>query len=86
MLCNAATYEQLMDEAYKNQAGDDMDPSTHARAKEHVTLVSLNVDGKLLARVTAKHLVRNSLYARGPSFADYAALPQGIDSGLMPAA
>jgi hypothetical protein len=83
---NAATYDQLMDAAYKNQAGDDMDPSTHARAKEHVTNISLNVDGKLLARVAAKHLVRNSLYARGPSFADYAALPQGIDSGLMPAA
>jgi hypothetical protein len=64
---------------------DSTDPSIHAHSKIlHVTLNSVtHLDGKVLARNTAKHLVRANMYPRGPSFADYGALPQGADSGMM---
>ena len=61
---------------------DSTDPSQKAHEKEHTTHVSLNVDGKVLSRVVLKHAVRGSMYARGPSFFDGGALPQGVDSGL----
>jgi hypothetical protein len=82
---NAATYDTLMDEAYKNQKGDDMDPSTHAHAKEHVTNVTLNVDGKKVAQVVQKHIVRRNQYVFGPSGYDGAAMPSGVDHGMAAA-
>ena len=63
---------------------DSTDPSIHAHSKVlHVTLNSVtHLDGKVLARNTAKHLVRANMYPRGPGFPDFSALPQGVDSGM----
>jgi hypothetical protein len=71
-----------LDASYKAQQGDDMDPSVHAHGKEIHTHVALHVDGKRVAQVVQKHVVRRNQFVYGPSGYDGSAMPSGVDHGL----
>ena len=49
----------------------------------HVT--QLNIDGKKVAQVVQKHIVRRNQYVYGPSSFDGAAIPSGVDRGMASA-
>jgi hypothetical protein len=64
---------------------DSTDPSQKAHAKEHVTNVTINLDGKKIAQSVTRRQVRNNMYVYGPSSFDGSALPSGVDHGMASA-
>jgi hypothetical protein len=75
-----------------SKTGDDTvfdsnstDPSIHAHAKELTHVTNLNIDGKRVAQVVQKHVVRRNQFVFGPSGYDGAAIPSGVDHGLASA-
>jgi hypothetical protein len=64
---------------------DHTDPSQKAHAKEHVTNVTINLDGKKIAQSVTRRQVRNNTFVYGPSSYDSAALPNSPDHGMASA-